>query len=79
MSVFVTFFRGIRRQVGGAGVHGLTEISPEVDILVELCQDILCGAVGVSGPSKGHLHSVEVPDGARHRKVNGPEIYNEAL
>ena len=66
-------------KVGGEGVHGLTEISPEVDILVESCQEICHGAVGGPGTSKGQLHGIEVPAGARHRKVHIPEIANEGI
>ena len=66
-------------KVGGAGVHILTEFSPEVDIQVESCQEICRGAVGGPGTIKDHLHGVEVPDEARHRKVHGPDLANEEL
>ena len=66
-------------QIGGMAVHDLTELSPEVHILVEFGQEICRGAVGSHGTSKGHLHGIKVPDGTWHHKVHGAEFANETL
>ena len=66
-------------KLGRSGVHDLAELSPEVHILVESCQEICRGAVGSHGTSKGHLHGIKVLDGTWHHKVHGAEFANETL
>ena len=66
-------------KICGVDVYGFADIYTEVDIQVILCREILCGAVGGPGTSKGHLHGVEFPYVARHCKVQGPDLADEAL
>ena len=60
------------RQVGGTDVHGITDLSPEVHILMESCQEIRWGAVGGPSTSQGHLHGAEGPYVVWNCKIHVP-------
>ena len=66
-------------KVGGAVYHLSTQVALELDVLVELGIEVGRQPFCRSGGGEGDLHCAEVPDGPRHGKVHGVELYDEAL